>query len=220
MNMGGVVAVHLPCPEPCPLLIGMVPEYCGRVFSVRIDGSGASVDQLRQLLSKQKPDILVLSSSVPLGANDVQRLTDLAFRTCANVSVVGTFASTPWKETITVRISGVVRSFCLLDGTVYGSIHGNHIIVYGAVEQLDLLTVNADCHAHVTGAMRADANTSIRARTLTINGMEVPVMSQQPAGATDQTYMFMSVQPQQPTSTVLGYPKLPQFQLPLPQLVH
>lgn len=210
--MHDIAVIALPRPAGCPLLHTKSADLRGKVCSVRLDRSGR-MDELAALLQTQKPAVLVVSALQRLSGRDVQRVTDLAFRHCPNVSIVGSFGSTTsWGDAFPVRISGVVRAFCLMDPE--GSMRGNDVIVYGLLERLELLTISADCRVHLSGMMAPSLNASIRARRLTINGYRAPVDDGSSVAGTESppTYMFKTV----PVVSPLPLPP----QQPQPQLYH
>lgn len=209
--MQDIVVITLPRPAGCPLLHTKSKKLRGKMCSVRLDRSGR-MDELAALLETQRPRVLVVSALHRMTGRDVQRVTDLAFRYCPNVSIVGAFASTNWGETFTVRISGAVRTFCLMDSE--DTMRGNDIIVYGAVDRLDMLSISSDCRVHVSGMMAPSINACIRARQLTINGHRAPVTSQ-PVG-NPPTYMFKTVPPVMMPPVMPAQPAFPQPLEPQP----
>lgn len=213
--MRDISVITLPRPAGCPLLHTKSKDLRGKVCSVRLDRSGR-LDELAALLQTQKPRVLVVTALHRMTGRDVQRVTDLAFRHCPDVSIVGSFASTNWGETFTVRVSGFARAFCLMDSQ--GTMRGNDIIVYGSLQRLQLLNISADCRVYLSGMMAPTINACIRARQLTINGQRAPVTSQGSEGC-NGTYMFktLPVPPMMPVMTAPpAFPPPP----PPPPLLH
>jgi hypothetical protein len=197
----GFVPIMLPLPAGSPLLRTRDPDLAGRTLSVRVHRAGG-LDQLPHLLRAQRPSVVVLSSQGQLSARAVQRMTDAAFRYCDNVSVVGAFAG---GETFTVRVTGKVRKFFIMDTDPLdplGSTRTADLIVFGQLDVLELLNIGGDSHVHLTGATSPRLNVCVRARSLTINGARVPTVAHD--GGPDRAYIYTSV------------PQVPQLPVPPP----
>lgn len=218
---GGIMVVTLPRPTGCSLLKQASAELKDTVLSVRVQRDGG-MDELAALLRTQRPRKLVLSSPQPITSRDMQRMTDVAFRHCPDVSVVGSYAHTHWNETFTVHISGAVRNLHIMDSNPLGSMRGTNMVLFGAMDQLDLLTISADCKVTIAGSLAPTTRVCIRARTLTMNGYRVPVVEHPDPTASDKTYMFTSVPcaamppPMPPPFSPLGAAPLGAASLPMP----
>ncbi len=219
-QFAGIMVVPLPRPPGCTLLKHKSSELKDMVLSVRVQRSGG-MEELAALLCTQRPRKLVLSSPMALSSRDVQRMTDVAFRYCEDVSVVGSYANTHWGETFTVRVGGMVRSLHIMDSNPQGSMRNTNIIVYGNVDHLEMLSISGDCRVTIAGTLRPGVNVCIRARSLTINGFRVPVVEQPAPDATDRTFMFTSAPtpPSVPSVPPMPSPSVPPMPSVVPPLI-
>lgn len=186
--MAPLLTAYLPCPPDAPCLGEPAPGMRDGALSVQVDCRRAGLDQLEALLAVQRPRAVVLGATVPMTARDVQHMTDTAFRFCHNVSIVGRFAVMDRKDTMAIRVSGVVRSLSVVDAAEPpGSMRGSHVMLFGDLHHLHRLHVSGNCHVHLAGHVAPTIVSAIQARTLTINGTRAYPAA---GGERDRTYVF------------------------------
>ena len=205
--VSNVVQVSLPCYSSSPLLHAPAPGSATTVLSVRV--RGAPLDQLKALLTTQRPCAVVLSPRIgSFGADEASQLVSVATSHCPNVSIKGSF-SKAWArgQTVPIFLAARTTSFCMEDDVPGGSMHGNNVVVFGDLSHLMAITVHTDSHVYMAGLMSPYTRVHIKARSLTFNGYTMPVYPNAGPGM----YMFTNV----PGGERLMHPK-PPMPPPLP----
>ena len=169
-----VDVIHLPCPAAHPFLHRRSGIHVLTV-NVHTPASGklGSVieQQLEDALSLQRPHTVVLTSNAPFRVAIVQRLLDITCATARRVCVAGDFSGVePW-EAIPIHVLSTTKTVCLVDMAAGGSMHGNHVVLYGDLKGLEELCVTADAHVYIAGVMTAGLRHHVTARSLTVNGV-------------------------------------------------